>query len=125
MNAVLNVTVGTAMMQAICGQVLCGETLCGQIRSAMASEQLITVITPATGIRATLSTEGAIMATITQGPMIVGSCPDYEGPYEIRPAVHAQELETENLRMKQNLLVKEIPYLEVSNTSGGTTVTIG
>jgi hypothetical protein len=39
--------------------------------------------------------------------------------------VHAQEFQTKELRMKQNLLVQEIPYLEVSNTSGGTTATIG
>lgn len=126
MSAVLNVTLSTVMVETLCGQAMCGEVFCGRRKpSAMASDQLTTVLTPMNSLQAIVRAAEGLTATITQGPMLTTNCPDYEGPYEIRPAVHAQEFQTKELRMKQNLLVQEIPYLEVSNTSGGTTATIG
>lgn len=125
MSAVLNVTVKTAS-SALCGQAVCGRAVCGQRTSgAIASDQLSAVLVPVLSIRAALKNADALFATITQGPMMVTNCPDYEGEYEIRPAVYAQELETSAKRMKQNLLVQKIPYAEVTNIAGGTTVTIG
>lgn len=49
----------------------------------------------------------------------------YEGEYEVIPKVAAQKLETANKMMAKDLTIKEIPYFEVSNLAGGSTVTIG
>ena len=50
----------------------------------------------------------------------------YEGSYMVIPlAWEDQELPTVNKLMQDNVLVKEIPYYEVSNPSGGMTVNIG
>lgn len=49
----------------------------------------------------------------------------YTGEYIVRPAVTAQTLETKGKTMKDNVTIKRIPRYEVSNTSGGTTFTIG
>lgn len=59
---------------------------------------------------------------------IVSKAPDvefYGGPYEIVPAVKEQRLETAHKMLDENLVVKEIPYSEVSNLANGLTVTIG
>lgn len=49
----------------------------------------------------------------------------YKGSYNITPlAYNKQELETKNKIMEKNLIVKEVPFFEVSNTEG-TTVYIG
>ena len=49
----------------------------------------------------------------------------YTGEYEIRPLVEPQTLETKDKVMMENMTILEIPYAEVSNTSGGITATIG
>lgn len=82
-------------------------------------------LAPHEALQAVITPNETLRATLTQGPMMVSSCPDYEGEYIIRPAVHEQEMETENRRMKENLIVQEIPYMEVTNASGSTTVIIG
>ena len=49
----------------------------------------------------------------------------YAGSYEVTPKIKRQTLATEDKVMAKDLTVKEIPYYEVSNTHGGTTVIIG
>lgn len=49
----------------------------------------------------------------------------YDGDYTVTPRVFEQELETKNKLMASNVTVLAIPYSEVSNNSGGNTVTIG
>lgn len=49
---------------------------------------------------------------------------DYEGDYEVVPKVVSQVLNTENKRMNEDVTVKSVPYYEVSNVEGGTTVYI-
>lgn len=49
----------------------------------------------------------------------------YEGPYEVTPTLETQMLATRNKTMSDDVTVFEIPYAEVGNTAGGTTVTIG
>ena len=51
--------------------------------------------------------------------------PTYEGDYIVIPSVEPQSLSTKNTKMAQDLGIAAIPYAEVSNTAGGTTVTIG
>lgn len=49
----------------------------------------------------------------------------YDGPYEVTPDFNDQVLETEDLLMSDDVIVKEIPVAEVSNPAGGLTLTIG
>lgn len=49
----------------------------------------------------------------------------YEGEYEVTPSVQAQTLSTAGKLLQDDITITEIPFAEVSNTSGGTTVTIG
>lgn len=51
--------------------------------------------------------------------------PPYEGEYEVTPSFEAQTLPTADRLLTKDVIVEEIPYAEVSNNSGGTTVTIG
>lgn len=50
---------------------------------------------------------------------------EFEGPYEVKPIIESQTLETKDKLMKKNLVVLAIPYSEVTNLSNGITVTIG
>ena len=49
----------------------------------------------------------------------------YDGSYEVTPAVDEQTLNTAWKYLEKNVVVEPIPYAAVSNTSNGTTVTIG
>lgn len=49
----------------------------------------------------------------------------YKGEYVVTPKVDAQTLPTKKKVLFEDVTVKAIPYAEVSNNSGGTTVNIG
>ena len=49
----------------------------------------------------------------------------YSGSYKVTPKVSEQVLETKQKIMESDLVVKEIPYFDTSNTAGGTTIYIG
>ena len=51
--------------------------------------------------------------------------PQYEGVYEVTPKVSEQSLPTAQKFLARDVTIEKIPYFEVGNTSGGTTVTIG
>lgn len=62
-----------------------------------------------------------------RGIIVAGSTVDFpawEGPYQIYPEVTAQEFETKDKCMTDDLDVAAIPYHEVSNEFG-TTIIIG
>jgi hypothetical protein len=48
----------------------------------------------------------------------------YEGDYTITPKIDAQTMATKGLVMREDVTVKAIPFYNVSNTSGGSTVYI-
>ena len=50
---------------------------------------------------------------------------NYEGDYEVTPKVSAQILETGQKFMAEDVTIHKIPFHEVSNLNGGTTITIG
>lgn len=55
-----------------------------------------------------------------------GELPKYDGEYEVTPSATGEvTLNTAQKHVDSNIIVKKIPYYEVSNNSGGTTVTIG
>lgn len=49
----------------------------------------------------------------------------YEGEYEVIPRFSEQTLPTTDKVLTEDVTVREIPYFETSNESGGTTVYIG
>ena len=54
-----------------------------------------------------------------------GHFPYYTGSYTVEPRKVQQILPTRNKSMREDLVVNEIYYSEVSNPSGGNTVVIG
>lgn len=50
---------------------------------------------------------------------------NYEGPYAVTPSDNDQVLETSQNVLDEDITIKAVPYTEVSNTGGGTTVNIG
>ena len=49
----------------------------------------------------------------------------YEGEYEVTPKISSQTLATAKKLMKDDVMVKAIPYFDVSNPAGGQTIYIG
>ena len=78
-----------------------------------------------------IKTEAILSGTIKSNGTLHGSLcmpvgyKDYTGEYEITPKVIAQVAETADKHMVSDLIVKEIPYYEVSNQANGKTITIG
>lgn len=68
-------------------------------------------------VRAEATIEGRVYAG--------GGYPAYDGSYEIEPLMNSQVLPTRNRVMTKDITVREIGYQEVTNASGGQTVTIG
>lgn len=60
-----------------------------------------------------------------QAVQTVATADPYEGAYEVIPKRQPQVLETAQKFMADDVTVNEIPAYEVSNTAGGTTITIG
>lgn len=59
---------------------------------------------------------------------ITGQAPDveiYDGSYEVTPMVDAQIIPTAQKFLTADMTVKEIPFFNVGNTAGGSTVYIG
>ena len=52
-------------------------------------------------------------------------CVPYEGSYDIRPGLLAQTLPTNDRHLHEDILVRAIPYTEVSNIQHGLTAIIG
>lgn len=67
---------------------------------------------------------GADFGEITKVTEYVGGEP-YDGEYTVTPKVEAQTLPTKEKVMLDDVTVKAIPFFNVSNTSGGSTVYIG
>ena len=53
-----------------------------------------------------------------------GILPPYEGGYEVTPKVTEQTLATKHKSMTNDMTVLAVPYSEVTNPEGGTTVNI-
>lgn len=49
----------------------------------------------------------------------------YDGSYTVVPQISRQTLDTANKLMQSDVVVEKIPYAEVTNNTGGKTVTIG
>jgi hypothetical protein len=49
----------------------------------------------------------------------------YEGSYEVTPDSEQQTMTTKNKLMTNDVTIQPIPYYEVENSQGGTTIIIG
>lgn len=66
-----------------------------------------------------------ISGSVSPG-ILAPQTPLYNGVYQVIPLPELDiVLETANKRLLDDVVVKEIPYYEVSNEAGGYTVTIG
>ena len=63
--------------------------------------------------------------TLTGKVSVITGYDEFEGAYEITPKVNSQMIETKDKLMYKDLIVGSIPYYEVSNSKGGTTIIIG
>lgn len=52
-------------------------------------------------------------------------CVPYEGSYDIMPGLLAQTLPTNDRHLYEDILVRSIPYTEVTNVQHGLTAIIG
>lgn len=76
-------------------------------------------------ITGNISPINRINGNITYGNGTGESVPIYDGNYEVTPlAFERTILNTKDKKMENNVVVKEIPYYETSNPSGGNTVYI-
>lgn len=69
----------------------------------------------------------ALKASVVGGPIEIvdADFPQYDGDYSLTPRVEAWTVETAGKLMRDDLTVEAIPYFDVSNQSGGSTVYIG
>ena len=72
----------------------------------------------------TVSTTHEYKLNVTETITTGGALPDYQGEYVVTPKTTSTTLETENKSMRNNVVVKKIPYSVVTNPSGGRTITI-
>lgn len=76
-------------------------------------------------IRVKIKEQPKVKVNILDQLVMVGDYENYTGEYEVIPkAFQSQELKTKGLVLNDNIVVKEIPYAEVSNLGGGVTITI-
>ena len=74
---------------------------------------------------------GSLLAKIQTEGMLTGQLTKpigyqmYSGEYEVTPKVTSQILETSQKVMNNDVTINKIPIFEVSNSSGGITVSIG
>ena len=72
----------------------------------------------------TTDDEGKILKVV-DGKWVAASLPVYDGVYSVVPKTEEQLLQTAQRYMDADVKVEKIPYAEVTNVSGGLTITIG
>ena len=73
-------------------------------------------------LQGVIKADGTLSGLIGKSPVTV---PNYDGIYEIMPDQAEHVMPTKGRLLHKDMKIHEIPYQEVSNNSGGTTVTIG
>lgn len=76
-------------------------------------------------IEMTLEETGVVLEMeLEEGGGPASNLPYYEGSCDITPKVTAQTMKTRDKAMREDVLIRQIPYEAVSNGTG-TTITIG
>ena len=73
-------------------------------------------------LKCSISSLAQLEGNIEKSPITI---PVYDGEYDFTPDQNEHLIQTKGRLMINNMIFREIPYEEVSNNSGGTTVTIG
>ena len=78
------------------------------------------------GIPAVTEKDEGKVLQVEGGKWAAKDLPTYDGEFIVTPSAdNEQTLQTAGKYSKSNITVEKIPYAEVSNTAGGTTVIIG
>ena len=89
-------------------------------------DKLIYSINTKNTLKGSLTSSASLKGFLILPEYISSDYDIYDGEYEIIPAPFEDKvLSTENKLMQADVTVKEIPYFETSNLSGGNTVYIG
>lgn len=91
--------------------------------SVNAKQKLVGDISTKQNLVGTVGTRLSLSGKVNVGSTIKAE--NYEGEYEVIPSREAQILETGQKFMAEDVMVHKIPFHEVSNLNGGTTITIG
>lgn len=89
------------------------------------------VIRPEGNLSGIIQSEGSLSGSISSDGSLDGSLSmpagydDYIGPYDVTPNVSPQSLDTADKHLADNVIIKAIPYYEVSNSHNGKTIIIG
>ena len=73
-------------------------------------------------LQCVIKADGSLSGSVGKSPVTV---PNYDGIYEIMPDQAEHVMPTKGRLLHKDMKIHEIPYQEVSNNSGGITVTIG
>lgn len=89
------------------------------------NEKLIGKIITTPNLQGSIKQNSHLQGKLNYSSYEIYNAEKYEGEYNITPlAFQQQELETKNRILEENVIVREVPFFEVSNTEG-TTVYIG
>lgn len=78
-----------------------------------------------------ISGNGGLSAVLSNDISLTGSLSkpigyvDYKDSYEVTPKTTEQVLQTKDKHLTDDVTIKSIPFFDVSNTAGGSTVYIG
>ena len=83
-------------------------------------------VLPQEDAKVTVHEQQAVKVNVGGTVIVQHGIPVYDGTYTVVPLADAQTvLETAEKFLKDNIVVKKIPYYETSNDKGGNTVYIG
>lgn len=89
------------------------------------TETVIGTVSPLIKTKAKIDSKKTITGKVTYGNGTGEYVPVYDGDYEIVPVAFQDiTLPTKDKKMMGDVVVKEVPYYETSNLSGGVTVYI-
>ena len=101
---------------------LTGSIVCHSLYASVVEEkELIGEIAADKTVSIDHTCDGVISGTIS----VPTNYEAYDGEYKVTPAVHEQTMATNQKVMKDDVTIKKIPYYDVSNQAGGSTVYIG
>lgn len=84
------------------------------------------VISSRSSITGQVVTSSSLTGGMTVGTVFSDNTPPYDGEYEVTPSTENEViLKTSNKLMLADVQVKKIPYYDVTNSTGGSTVYIG
>lgn len=83
------------------------------------------VVTAKQRLEGTIAGASKLTGKVNVGGTIKIEPVHYEGEYEVTPSTEQKVLETKQKFMDDDVTVRKIPFYEVSNATGGTTITIG